>query len=270
MMEQACSDKVVPRAQARSLQRGLAALEYVARVGEASVGEVAQALGLPRPSAHILLSTLAAAGYLSQAKRRGRYRIDLQILRLAQAILQRMPVRQRAAPLLHELAQTTGLTVYLGVLSRGDVVTIDRVVPKLRPEARADVGHANPAYASSMGKALLAHLPPQELERYLAATRLLPLTDCTITSAEQLKEALACIRRQGYATSEGEHRPGVRSIAAPIFSYTGEAVAAVCVRHYTPAGQPPEESVIRAVKDTAARISYTLGYGVHEPFAGRM
>jgi IclR family KDG regulon transcriptional repressor len=252
---------VVPRAQTRSLRRGLAALEYVARAGEASVSQVAEALGLPRPSAHILLTTLAAAGYLRQAKRRGHYRMDLRVLKLAQAVLRQMPVRTRAAPVLHELAQRTGLPAYLAVLSRGEAVTIDRVVPVPRPEARADVGHANPAYASSMGKALLAHLPPAELERYLASVTLEPITERTITSVERLREELACIRRQGFAISEGEHRPGVRSIAAPVFSYTGEAVGAICVRHYTPAGQPPPDDLIEAVKDAAQRISYTLGYG---------
>jgi DNA-binding IclR family transcriptional regulator len=172
-----------------------------------------------------------------------------------------VPVRERAAPLLHELAVATGLAVYLAVLSRGEAITVDRVVPRPRVEARADVGATNPAYASSMGKALLAHLPPADLEAYLEAVRLEPRTERTITSVERLREELACIRERGYALSEGEHRPGVRSIAAPVFSYSGDAVAAVCVRHYTPADQPPPEALIEAVKDAAQRISHTLGYG---------
>jgi DNA-binding IclR family transcriptional regulator len=251
----------VPRAQTRSLRRGLAALEYVAQAGEASVSEVAGALGLPRASAHILLSTLAAAGYLRQARRRGRYRIDLHVLRLAQAALRQLPVRERAAPLLHELAISTGLTVYLAVYSRGDAVTVDRIVPSPRPEGRSDVGVANPAYASSMGKALLAHLPPADLEAYLATVRLEPRTERTITSVERLREELGRIRAQGYALNDGELLPGVRSIAAPVFSYGGEAAAAVCVRHHTPAGRPPDEGVIQAVWGIAQRISHALGYG---------
>jgi DNA-binding IclR family transcriptional regulator len=251
----------VPRAQTRSLQRGLRALEFVADVGEASVSEVAEALALPRASAHILLSTLTGAGYLRQARRRGRYRMDLGVLRLAPAVLRQMPVRDRAAPLLHELATATGLAVYLAVLSRGDVVTIDRLVPTPRPEARADLGVTNPAYASSMGKALLANLPPAQLEAYLAEVRIEPRTERTITSVERLREELQAIKAQGYAVSEGEHQPDVRSIAAPIFGYSGETVAAVCVRHYTPQDQPPPEPLIQAVKEIAERISHTLGYG---------
>lgn len=255
------TQEVVPRAQTRSLQRGLAALEFVAQAGEASVSEVAEALNLPRPSAHILLTTLVNAGYVRQAKRRGRYRMDLRVLRLAREVLRQLPVRERAASLLHELAQTTGLPVYLAVLSGGDAMTIDRLVPTPQPEARADLGSTNPAYASSLGKALLAHLPPPELEQYIGTVRLEPRTDRTITSVERLREELSLVRRRGYALSEGEHRPDVRSIAAPIFSYNGEAVASVCVRHYTPAGQPPDEALIRSVVGTAQRISYTLGYG---------
>jgi DNA-binding IclR family transcriptional regulator len=223
---------------------------------------VAAALGLPRPSAHILLSTLTAAGYLRQARRRGRYRADLRILSFAREVLARLPVRDRAAPLLHELAQTTGLSVYLAVLSRGEAVTIDRVVPRSRPEARADVGVASPAYASAMGKALLAHLPAAELEAYLATVRLEPVTERTITSVGALRAELGRVRERGYALSEGEHRPGVRSVAAPVFAYTGEALAAVCARHYAPSDEPPPAALIRDVRGAAERISHTLGYGL--------
>ena len=253
---------VVPRAQTRSLQRGLAALEYVSRAGDASVSEVAAALGLPRPSAHILLTTLTGAGYLRQARRRGRYRLDLRVLTLAREALARLPVRERAAPLLYELAQTTGLNAYLAVLSRGAAVTVDRVVAMPRPASRADVGVSSPAYASAMGKALLAHLPPAELEAYLAAVRLERVTEHTVASVAALRAALERVRERGYALSEGEHRADVRSVAAPVFAYNGEALAAVCVRHHTPPGQPPPPAVIRAVTECAERISYSLGYGV--------
>lgn len=253
--------EVVPRAQTRSLERGLRALEFVALAGEASVAEVADALQLPRASAHILLSTLAGAGYLRQARRRGRYRLDLQVVPLAQAVLKQLPVRERAAPLLHELASRTEEAAYLAVLFRGQAMTIDRIHPTPRPEARADLGHTNPAYASSMGKALLAYLPPAELNAYLNSVSLERLTDQTITSVDELRHELECVRQRGYAFSEGEHRPGVRSIAAPIFSYEGDSVAAICVRHYTPRDQPPEDTLIQAVVDTAKQISYTLGFG---------
>ena len=251
----------IPRAQTRSLLRGLAALECVARDGEAGVADVADALALPRASAHILLSTLTQSGYLRQPKRRGRYRLDLKVLDLTNAVLRQMPVRERAAALLHELAAQTGLSTYLAVLFRHSVMTIDRIVPRPTPQARVDLGHTNPAYASSMGKAILAHLPAQELDRYLAATQLERITDTTITTPTALREALSDVKRRGYALSEGEHLPGVRSIAAPVFGYGGDVVAAICVRHYVPAGRPPEEAHVRAVVDTAQRISHALGFG---------
>lgn len=251
----------IPRAQTRSLERGLRALEYVALAGEVGVGDVADALQLPRASAHILLSTLMHAGYLRQAKRRGRYRLDLQVIPLAQAALRQLPVRERAAPPLHELAAQTGLAAYLAVLFRGQAMTIDRIVPTSRPEARADLGQTNPAYASSMGKALLAYLAPAELEAYLASVRFEQRTERTITTLEELHRELERTRERGYALSEGEHRPNVRSIAAPIFSYEGDSVAAVCVAHYTPFDQPPPDPVVRAVVNAAKQISYALGYG---------
>jgi DNA-binding IclR family transcriptional regulator len=255
------SEDKIPRAQTRSLLRGLAALEHVASAGESTVGELASALDLPRASAHILLSTLTRAGYLRQARRRGAYRVDLKVLELSNAVLRHMPVRERAAALLHELASETELTAYLAVLTRGRAMTIDRIVPHPRPETRSDLGHTNPAYASSMGKAILAFLPTAELEDYLATVRLQPITERTITSVETLRAELDRIHARRYALSEGEHRPGVRSIAAPVFAYGGEVVASICVRHYVPFPQPPDEAHIRAVMQTAERISHSLGYG---------
>jgi DNA-binding IclR family transcriptional regulator len=111
-----------------------------------------------------------------------------------------------------------------------------------------------------MGKALLAHLPPAGLEAYLATTRLEPVTERTITSAEALRAELERVREQGHALSEGEHRPGVRSVAAPVFAYTGEAQAAVCARHYRPPAEPPPSALICDVVDIAERISHTLGF----------
>ena len=255
------SDKKIPRAQTRSLLRGLAALEHVAAAGEATVAELAEALALPRASAHILLSTLTRAGYLRQARRRGAYRLDLKALELTNAVLRHMPVRERAAALLHELAGETGLNAYLAVLFRGRAMTIDRIVPHPRPEARSDLGVTNPAYASAMGKAILAFLPTTELENYLESVRLEPLTERTVSSVAALRSELERVRDQRYALSEGEHRTGVRSIAAPVFAYGGDVVASICVRHYVPFPDPPDETHIRAVTQTAERISHSLGHG---------
>ena len=112
-----------------------------------------------------------------------------------------------------------------------------------------------------MGKALLAQLPPAEIEAYLDRVRFERRTETTIVSAKRLRAELAQVRQCGYALSEGEHRLGVRSVAAPVFSYTGEAVAAICVRHYTPVGQPPPAALVQAVMEAAQRCSYTLGFG---------
>ena len=254
----------IPRAQTRSLLRGLAALEHVAVAGEATVADLAAALELPRASAHILLSTLTRAGYLRQARRRGAYRVDLKVLELTNAVLRHLPVRERAAALLHELAGETGLSTYLAVLFRGRAMTIDRIVPHPRPEARSDLGLTNPAYASSMGKAILAFLSSAELDEYLASVRFEPITNRTITSPAALRAELERIRQQRYALSEGEHRPNVRSIAAPIFTYGGDVVASICVRHYVPFPNPPEEAHIRAVTQTAERISHSLGHGAEQ------
>jgi IclR family pca regulon transcriptional regulator len=101
------------------------------------------------------------------------------------------------------------------------------------------IGSRLPAYCTSMGRILLAYLPTDQLEQYLAKVNLVPHTTRTITSVEKLRLALRNIRRNGYAICDQEYEVGLRSIAVPVYSSTGRVVATLNL-----SGNAPRLSVL--------------------------
>jgi IclR family pca regulon transcriptional regulator len=89
------------------------------------------------------------------------------------------------------------------------------------------IGSRLPAYCTSMGRVLLAYLPPEQLEQYLARVQLTPHTTRTITSVDKLRLALRTVRRIGYALVDQELEVGLRSLAVPVYAPSGRVVATV-------------------------------------------
>ncbi len=149
--------------------------------------------------------------------------------------------------MLHRLTNETRLSSYVGMLDRWRMVVVEQVESPdfIRPEI--DLGTEHPAYSTAMGKMLLAHLPEEQLQVFLA--RELPKrTPHTIVSKLKLCEELQSIRRAGFAVSEQEEFVGVRALAAPIADASGNVKAAVAVAG--PVGLP----VWRELKDLVALV----------------
>jgi DNA-binding IclR family transcriptional regulator len=218
------SDSRTPQV-AQTLDRGLRILEAVARSGEpVSVAEAAQLVGIDRTVAHRLVSTLAVRGYLHREQTG--YRLGPTCLALASAI---SDLRSLARPYLEDLAQATGETVHLVVLSGREVVFIDGIESAKALRVSTRVGRLLPAHATSVGKAWLATLPSDQLEALYGHAELAEVTGQTITSAQQLNDELDRVHRRGYAVSKGESEDGVGSVGVAVVARSGEARAAISV-----------------------------------------
>jgi IclR family transcriptional regulator, acetate operon repressor len=216
----------VTASTSQTLDRGLQVLEAVARAGDPlTVAEAAASVGLDRTVAHRLVATLAARGYL-QRDGSGGYRLGPTCLALASAITD---LRTMARPFLEELGDATGETVHLVVLSGREVVFLDGIesVHTLRVGSRT--GRLLPAHATSVGKALLAALPPEHLRALYGHADLVAVTPRTITDRDALERQLTAIRERGYATNHGESENGVGSIGMAIRNPAGEPRAALSV-----------------------------------------
>jgi len=223
---------------------------------ELSLAEISQRMGMHRSSVYRILKTLEAADFLRWDSDRGRYSLSLKILELANRVLGRYDLRTTAGPFMEELATRTGEIIHLSILDGREIVYLEKKGGGQVLTVATKVGGRHPAYASAMGKLLLAFLPEKQLQVVLEETELIPLTSCTITDAAQLLRKLEKIRRQGYALDNEEAFPGIRCIAAPIRKRSGEVVAAISAT--VPAqrlGSDRVPELVKLIRETATLIS---------------
>ncbi|HUC24418.1 MAG TPA: IclR family transcriptional regulator [Streptosporangiaceae bacterium] len=218
----------------QSLERGLAVLSAFSPDRPAlGISELARKLGLTRSTTHRYVATLASLRYLEQDGETRKYRLGPRVLDLGFSMLGSLELREIAGPHLRQLTETTGQTSNLAIRDDTDVILIDRV--RGRPgryhhlEFTLHVGSRLPAYCSATGKALLAFLPRQDLDRLLDRTDLVQRGPRTHTDKRSLLAELEQVRRTGIATNDEELESALRSIAAPVRSRSGEVIAAVNV-----------------------------------------
>jgi len=252
----------------RTLERGLAVLELLGAADSGyPVTEVAQRLGLPMGTAHRLLQTLVGAGYAEQDPRTRRYQLGLKILELRGGTVGAMRMAAEARPFLRDLMLRTDLRAHLAVYRGGNVVYIDRVDNPTTLDQYVPIGKRAAAHATGLGKAILAHSSEEELSAFLARHEMTGFTSTTLTDAATLRRELTAIRQRGFAVDRGESHENTRCVAAPIFDYTGQAVAAVSVAG-TPGEVEPRLSVlVQAVIAIAREISRRFGYRPVEELA---
>jgi IclR family pca regulon transcriptional regulator len=211
-----------------SLARGLMVIRaFTQRNAKLSIAEVARISGLPRAVARRCLYTLMQLGYVGTDGRA--YFLRPKILSLGYAYLSSTPLTVSIQPYLERVGQTLHESCSAGVLEEDEVLYIARAAARRIMAVDLNVGSRLPAYCSSLGRVLLAHLPPAELDAYLARVERKPFTERTVTDRDALLEALEQVRRKGYALVDQELELGLRSIAVPIRNVGGQVVAAMNV-----------------------------------------
>lgn len=248
----------------QSVDRALAILEVLARVGEAGVTEIAAELGVHKSTAFRLVATLEAHRLVEQTVDRGRYRLGVGVLRLAGATTARLDLVQEARPLSRQLASDTGETVNVAVLSESSALYLDQVAGSSALQPHNWVGQHIPLHATSNGKVLLSGLDDASLDTVLDTLlgTLAAYTPQTITRRAELREELDRVRAQGYALAVDELEVGLTAVAAPIRNAHGDVVASMSVSG--PSFRLPTErldEVVRLVTEAAVEVSHRLGWG---------
>jgi len=220
------------RAGSQSLERGLAILSaFRPGTPELGIADLARELGLSRSTSHRYVSTLARLGFLDQNAQTRKYSLGPRVLDLGFAAINSMELRQISAPYLQRLADETGHTVNMAILDGTDIVYIERCRTSQPGQREIDldlhVGSRLPAYCTSMGKVLLAFLPPGCRVEILDRIDLLDRGPNTITTRAKLVSELERVRAAGAAVNNEELAYGLRSIAVPVRGQDGEVVAAI-------------------------------------------
>lgn len=247
----------------QSLDRGLAVIRALTMPGEGlTLSEVARETGLARAAARRFLLTLQDLGYVRSRDRR--FTLTPRVLELGYAYLSSLSLPEIAQPHLRDLVQRVHESSSVSVLEGSDVVYVAREPTRRIMTVTIFVGTRFPAYATSMGRVLLAGLAEPALEAFLDEASLAPLTDSTITDRDMLRAEIARVRARGWALVDQELEAGLRSIAVPIHDPRSRVVAAVNLSAH--ASRTTLESLtselLPQLKETAAAIERDLALGL--------
>ena len=243
------------RNHVQSLARGLAVLTaFDADHRELTLADVARRTDLSRAAARRFLLTLGDLGFVRTDGRL--FALTPQVLRLGAAYLTSLGLPEIAAPHLERLSAGVGESSSCAVLDGDDVVYVARVATRRIMSVGISVGTRFPAYATSMGRVLLAGLADAELDDYLARTDRTRLTPTTLVDEKPLRAELARVREQGWAFVDEELEIGLRSVAAPILDTRGLTRASV---NLSMSGAPTDLEPKRApLLEAAAKITDDL------------
>jgi IclR family KDG regulon transcriptional repressor len=243
----------------KSADRVMAVLDLVAERGALPFSDIARALTLPKSSAHSLLTTMVARGYVSLDAER-RYELGSRIWELAQTFNRIEDLRTLMKPLMDEVVRRTGETVQLATLDGISAVYLELSESPHPVKLTSRAGVRLPAYTSAIGKALLAELDPAEAARRLERADLARLTEHTIVSVPKLLAELERTRGRGYAVDHEEFAIGLRCLAVPIRDLDRRTVAAMSVSVPTPRYSRQAAANARAaLTDAAAEAATALG-----------
>ncbi|MBR0843452.1 IclR family transcriptional regulator [Bradyrhizobium liaoningense] len=211
----------------KAFTKGLRLLETLALSEQPrGVTDLASELKLTKSNVHRLLVTLQSQGYVRQIPQHSTYELTTKIWALGSHVIHRMDLINVARPAMTKLAEITGETIHLSVLEDTDVVYVDKIESAHHIRAHTSVGMRAPAFTMATGKAMLAHMPDDYLERFRPHLR--RYTETTRTTIRELREDIELARAQGYsAVLHGEWREGIAACACAILGRSGELVGAI-------------------------------------------
>lgn len=210
-----------------SLERGLNVINAFSGAKPAlSISEIAKHSGTSRASARRIAMTLEALGYLGRSEG-NQYYLTPKTLALGTAYLSSHGIGDALQPILRRLRDMSGRSSSISVLDGEEIIYVARASASGPLRVHINVGQRLPAYATAMGRVLLAALSHRDFEAWLRDARLEPVTEATITDPSKFRAAIETVRADGYCVVEGELGPGIKVLAVPIVSAQGTTVAAL-------------------------------------------
>jgi IclR family pca regulon transcriptional regulator len=209
-----------------SLARGLSVLQaFSDQRRSLTIAQISHRTGIPRASVRRCLHTLIQLGYAEADG--NNFSLKPKVLSLGYSYLSSTPLTVSAHPYLNQISRSLNESCSLAVLQDDEVLYVGRSAASRIMSVSLTTGSRLPAYCTALGRVMLAHLPPHELDGYLARVPLKAMTERTVVNPERLKEILGEVRQAGYAIVEEELEIGLRSIAVPVRGATGKVLAAL-------------------------------------------
>lgn len=242
-----------------ALAKGIAILEsFNSAHPEMTLSEVARTVGLSPAAARRSLLTLQALGYVGQINRR--FHLRPKVMTLGSTLYFSVGIGDVLQPDLRELVEQFGDASSIGTLDDEYVIYVAHNSVQRARRAAATVGARYPAYATSLGRVLLAGLSDDRLEAYFRKVRPVALTSLTVTAVEDLRRLVQETRDLGYSTTVDQLDYGITAISVPIRGPDGRTVAALNSSGYTGIISPEKlvEERLPALRAAASRIGHAL------------
>ena len=243
----------------QSLARGLLVIRaFSAEHPSLTLADAARLTGLTRATVRRSLHTLQKLGYVITDGRQ--FELTPRVLDLGYAYLSSAQIGDIAQPFMEALSAQINESVSVAVLDEFDIVYVARMPTKRIMRIGLSLGSRLPALVTSMGRMIVADLPPAEQKAFVKAAPMPKMTNKTLTNKEDLQKALVKIHQQGWVLLDQELEDGVRSIAAPIHDKTGRTIAAINVG--TQSGRVSMKQIVEEflplLVKTAAEISSAM------------
>ncbi|MER6915703.1 IclR family transcriptional regulator [Streptomyces sp. NPDC000594] len=247
----------------QSLERAAAMLRLLAG-GERRLGlsDIASSLELAKGTAHGILRTLQAEGFVEQDPVSGRYQLGAELLRLGTGYLDVHELRARALVWTDDLARSSGESVHLGVTHQQGVLVVHHVFRPDDSRQVLEVGAMQPLHSTALGKVLAAYDPVAHTEAVDGERE--AFTPWTVTALDAFEESLALTRARGWASDVEETWDGVAAVAAPIHDRRRMPVGAVAITGPVERlcdGRELRSELVSSVRECARAVSRDLGAG---------
>jgi len=246
----------------QTLDRALDILELLATETKGlGVTDISVRIGLHKSTVHRLLNALSKRGYVEKNNIYGTYQLGLKIVEISSIHLNNIELKTEAAPFLRKLASESTQPVHLATLIDGEVTYIEKVETLNSIRMYSQIGKRVPIHCTAVGKALLMNRSEEEIEEMLKDRELNKYTSKTITNVKQLIQQISEAKLRGWAMDDGEHEENIRCIAAPIYDYRGDIIAAVSTSGSSNIISPEkDEEISQYVVKAAKEISKRMGH----------
>lgn len=247
----------------QSLSRALNILEILSDHPRGlALTELAKHVDLSKSTVHRFLVSLSESGYVYKESSTNKYRLTLRMFEVGSKAVHSLNILEIARPWLDHLAEVTNETIHLVLHENTNVVYIYKYnITTAAINIASEIGNCSPIYCTGVGKAILAHLPPDEIARIWNESNIIRYTENTITEYEDMLVELARVRRYNYAQDNQEHERSVSCIAAPIFDYSGRPKYALSITAPTVRmTESRRQEFIRKVQEVSLELSSLMGF----------
>jgi IclR family KDG regulon transcriptional repressor len=246
----------------QSIDRAFDILEALAVEKDGlGVTEIGNRVGLHKSTVYRLLTAMAEKGYIEKNEETGMYRLGFKFVELCSLYLNNVELKTEAQPYLRRLVALSTQPVHLATLVDGEVVYIDKVEGYNSIRMYSAIGRRVPVHCSAVGKALLSGKNEIEIRQMLDNKELNAFTPNTIIDLEKLLQEIKEVKFKGWAEDDEEHELGIRCIAAPIYDYRKQVIAAVSTSgNKNIISREKTQEIVHYVTSAARDISRRMGY----------